>query len=303
MSNENHHVAGILKPYVAGGSAAVVATMCVHPIDLLKTRVQVQIVAPGEAKIGSIKMAQNIIREGGVTKLYAGLSAAIMRQAVYGTARLGLHDQLSKMFRDRNGGKAIPLYQKVIASMVSGAVGGLAGNPFDIAMVRMQADGHAPVEQRRGYTNVFTAVARITKEEGIMTLWRGSIPMVFRAIAMNTGMMASYDQCKELLAPYTGTGYVTSFIASGVSGFVCAFTTLPFDLIKCRMMNMRADPVTGEFPYKNLVNCAYKIFRDEGFATFWRGYWTFWARSAPHAMISLLLKDLFNNWYNKAFMG
>ena len=120
MSSQKHSVAGALKPYVAGGSAACVATMCVHPLDLLKTRVQVQIVAPGEARLGSIKMAQLIVREGGVTKLYAGLSAAIMRQAVYGTARLGLHDQLSKMFRDRNGGNAIPLYQKVIASMVSG---------------------------------------------------------------------------------------------------------------------------------------------------------------------------------------
>ena len=302
MSSQKHSVAGALKPYVAGGSAACVATMCVHPLDLLKTRVQVQIVAPGEARLGSVKMAQLIVREGGVTKLYAGLSAAIMRQAVYGTARLGLHDQLSKMFRDRNGGNAIPLYQKVIASMVSGAVGGIAGNPFDIAMVRMQANGHAPIEQRRGYTNVFTAVARITKEEGVLTLWRGSFPMVLRAIAMNTGMMASYDQCKEMLYPYTGKGYTTNLIASCVSGFVCAFTTLPFDLIKCRMMNMRVDPETGKLPYKNLVDCAYKIVRYEGFTTFWRGYWTFWARSAPHAMISLLLKDLFNAWYNKAFM-
>ena len=38
-----------LKPYVAGGSAAVIATMCVHPVDLLKTRVQMQVVGNGEA--------------------------------------------------------------------------------------------------------------------------------------------------------------------------------------------------------------------------------------------------------------
>ena len=302
MSSKDNHVARLLKPYVAGGSGAVVATMCVHPVDLLKTRVQVQVVPAGGSRIGSIQMARNIISEGGVTKLYAGMSAAIMRQAVYGTARLGLHDQISKTLKDRNGGNAIPFYQKVAASMISGAVGGLAGNPFDIAMVRMQADGHAPVEQRRGYTNVFTAVGRITKEEGIMTLWRGSMPMVFRAIAMNVGMMASYDQCKEIFAPITGTGKLTSLIASAISGFVCAFTTLPFDLIKCRMMNMRIDPVTGELPYKNLIDCSIKIFKNEGFLTFWRGYWTFYARSAPHAMISLLLKDLFNDWYNKAFM-
>ena len=159
--SSNHPVAMALKPYVAGGSAAVIATMCVHPVDLLKTRVQMQVVPAGQPRMGSIKMARMIVSEGGITKLYAGLSAAIMRQAVYGTARLGLHDQISKKLRDRNGGHAIPLYQKIASSMISGAVGGLAGNPFDIAMVRMQADGQAPVEQRRGYTNVFTAVGRI----------------------------------------------------------------------------------------------------------------------------------------------
>ena len=300
--SSNHPVAMALKPYVAGGSAAVIATMCVHPVDLLKTRVQMQVVGNGEARMGSLKMARMIVSEGGITKLYAGLSAAIMRQAVYGTARLGLHDQISKKLRDRNGGHAIPLYQKIASSMISGAVGGLAGNPFDIAMVRMQADGQAPVEQRRGYTNVFTAVGRIVKEEGLMTLWRGSIPMVFRAIAMNVGMLASYDQSKELLAPYTGTGKTTSLLASAISGFVCAFTTLPFDLIKCRMMNMRVDPATGAFPYKNLVDCTWKIFKQEGIMQFWRGYWTFYARSAPHAMISLLMKDVLNSWYDKAFL-
>ena len=299
--SSNHSVAIALKPYVAGGSAAVFATMCVHPIDLLKTRVQLQVVGNGP-RLGSIQMAKNIVREGGVTKLYAGLSAAIMRQAVYGTARLGLHDQISKTLKDRNGGKPIPLYQKIASSMIAGAVGGLAGNPFDIAMVRMQADGQAPIEQRRGYTNVFTAVARITKEEGILTLWRGSMPMVFRAIAMNVGMLASYDQAKEMFVPITGTGKLTSLIASAISGFVCAFTTLPFDLVKCRMMNMRVDPATGTLPYKNLLDCSVKIFKNEGLMTFWRGYWTFYARSAPHAMISLLMKDVLNSWYDKAFV-
>lgn len=67
-------------------------------------------------------------------------------------------------------------------------------------------------------------------------------------------------------------------------------------------MNMRVDPATGAFPYKNLGDCAWKIFRQEGIMQFWRGYWTFYARSAPHAMITLLMKDVLNNWYDKAFL-
>lgn len=29
-----------------------------------------------------------------------------------------------------------------------------------------------PADQRRGYSNVFNALARITREEGVTTLWR-----------------------------------------------------------------------------------------------------------------------------------
>ena len=252
-------------------------------------------------KIGAFTITKNLIKNEGVMKLYSGLSASLMRQAIYGTARLGLHRVFTNKLKERNGGH-ITFWMSTLSSLTSGALAGMIGNPFDISMVRMQADGLRPVEQRRGYRNCFHALYRITKDEGLMTLWRGSVPMVFRAIAMNVGMMASYDQTKEVIAPYTGTGTLTSLIASAVSGFVCAFTTLPFDLIKCRLMNMRIDPVTGEMPYKNLFDCTVKIFRYEGITTFWRGYWTFYARSAPHAMISLLLKDLFNEWYNKAFM-
>ncbi len=39
-------------------------------------------------------------------------------------------------------------------------------------MVRMQADGKLPPEQRRGYKNVFDGLFRITKEEGFLNMFR-----------------------------------------------------------------------------------------------------------------------------------
>ena len=244
-----------------------------------------------------------IFKNEGARGFYQGLSAAFMREAVYGTARLGIFDTLSATLKKKQHVEAIPLWQKALCGMTAGALGGIMGNPFDIALVRMQADGVAPPELKRGYHNAFQAVFKIAREEGILCLWRGAVPVVWRAIGMNTGLLASYDQCKEFLEKrFPNHHYLCSFGASGVSGFICSFTALPFDLVKVRIMNMRVDPTTGELPYKNLVDCACKIFKQEGVMTFWRGYWTFYARSAPHAMISLLLKDVFNDWYSKAFM-
>lgn len=269
-----------------------------QPIDLIKTRIQVV----GKAQnIGAVTIAKNLIKNEGVMKLYAGLSASLMRQAIYGTARLGLHRVFSNYLKERNNG-TLTFWMSTASSLTSGALAGIIGNPFDLSMVRMQADGLLPVEQRRGYSNCFTALYRITKEEGLMTLWRGSLPMILRAMSMNFGMLASYDLSRQFIVKHNGEGMTTNLLASAVSGFCCAFTSLPFDLMKTRLMNMRPDPVTNEMPYKNLLDCFVKVLKNEGLFAFWRGFFTYYFRCAPHAMIILLVNEAINPAYDKLFL-
>lgn len=295
-------IAITLRPYIAGGSGAIFSSICIHPIDLVKVRLQVANTAV-EGSVSGLSIAKSVVRNEGVKGLFSGLSAAVARQAVYGTAKIGLHDSFSQTLKQMNNGRPIPFYQKTLSAMTAGALAAVIGNPFDLALVRMQADGCAPAEERRGYRNVGQAVYRIAKEEGVKTLWRGSIPMICRAVAMNVGMLASYDQAKEMLLPYTGAGVANNMWASAVTSFICSFTALPFDMMKTKLMNMHVDTVTGQLPYRNLLDCAVKTVKNGGFFSLWRGYWTFYVRTAPHAMITLLAKDAFTSLYNRAFVN
>lgn len=56
--------------------------------------------------------------------------------------------------------------------MIAGAVGSFVGNPTEVALIRMTSDGRLPLEERRNYRNVFDALVRIYKEEGVLVLWR-----------------------------------------------------------------------------------------------------------------------------------
>lgn len=273
--------------------------LLVQPIDLIKTRIQL---VGKSQNLGAFAITKNLIKEEGVMKLYAGLSASLMRQAIYGTARLGLHRVFTNKLKERNGG-TISFFASSLSSITSGALAGMIGNPFDIAMVRMQADGLLPVEQRRGYRNCFVALVRITKEEGLWTLWRGCLPMIFRAMSMNFGMMASYDQAQQFFDRKLGKGLYSNLLSSAVSGFCCAFASLPFDLMKNRLMYMKADPVTKEMPYKNLWDCFIKIFKNEGITAYWKGFWTYYFRCAPHAMIILLVNEALIPGYEKLCFG
>jgi solute carrier family 25 oxoglutarate transporter 11 len=72
--------------------------------------------------------------EGGVKGFYRGIDSALMRQAVYATARLGLYFTFTDMIKERNDG-AFPTQWKIMASLTAGAMGSTIGNPFDLALV------------------------------------------------------------------------------------------------------------------------------------------------------------------------
>ena len=57
-----------------------------------------------------------------------------------------------------------------------------------------------PAAERRNYSNVFSALSRIASEESFGALYKGLAPNIGRGMAMNVGMLACYDQAKEVCA-------------------------------------------------------------------------------------------------------
>lgn len=71
-----------------------------------------------------------------------------------------------------------------------------------------------------------------------MTLWRGASPTVVRAMVLNFGMLAPFDEVKERLKLHYGVKEDTlkiRLMAATVSGFLASFFSLPFDNAKTKM--------------------------------------------------------------------
>lgn len=58
------------------------------------------------------------------------------------------------------GRQPLPLWQKAAAGLTAGGLGALVGSPADLTLIRMQADGTLPAEQRQNYKGVGDAFAR-----------------------------------------------------------------------------------------------------------------------------------------------
>ena len=56
-----------------------------------------------------------------------------------------------------------------------------------------------PVDKKRNYTSFFNAVKRLLREEGFLSLMKGTSPTVAKGMALNLGMFATFDTIKEIL--------------------------------------------------------------------------------------------------------
>jgi solute carrier family 25 (mitochondrial oxoglutarate transporter), member 11 len=110
---------------------------------------------PGKKVPSFPSLLKGMIAKEGFLSIYTGIDAAIGRQMVYGTARIGLHRSFSDKLVEINNGQPISFLSKTLSGMASGSVAVCIGTPFDIALVRLQADSMAPLEDRRNYKNVF----------------------------------------------------------------------------------------------------------------------------------------------------
>lgn len=270
------------KPFLNGGLAGMGATCVVQPIDMVKVRIQIS----GGGPVG---VASKMIAEEGFGSLYKGLSAGLLRQATYTTARLGSFRWLSAKAIESNDGKPLPLYQKALCGLTAGAIGATVGSPADLALIRIQADSMLPMAQRRNYSNAFQALYRISADEGVLALWKGAGPTVVRAMALNMGMLASYDQSVEFFKDSMGFTEIPTVIgASAVSGFFAAACSLPFDYVKTQIQKMQPD-ANGKVPYTGSLDCAMKTFAAGGPLKFYTGFGTYCIRIAPHVMLTWIL--------------
>lgn len=98
----------------------------------------------------------------------------------------------------RNEGKPLSFGVKVLSGMASGSIAVVIGTPFDVCLVRMQADSMKDEANKRGYKNVFDALYTVTKEEGFSKLYSGLAPNILRGMSINVGMLACYDQVYDV---------------------------------------------------------------------------------------------------------
>ena len=226
---------------VPGFAAGVAEASLVQPLDLIKTRFQLN-----KGKNSSIlSSVQSIVAEGGITRFYRGGGVEIGSIVAARSTCFIVYDFMRGEIDKLISGDVL----------VSGVTGVLAAlpeavvvTPFQVVKVRMQSK-----ENLNRYSSPSHCLKSIISEEGWLSLFSGLSATMFRN-GIWTGI-------------YFGTISQLSMFPTAISGFIagafgCLFNT-PFDVVKSRLQSSPSN--------SSLLSLLFSICESEGVFSLYKG--------------------------------
>lgn len=279
--------------FLAGGVAACGAVTVTNPIELIKTRMQLQgeLSAKGGPKVytGLFQGLRTIVKHEGIAGIQRGLFAAYVYQIGLNGCRLGLYEPVRHALNRARGleesDQNIPL--NVVAGASSGIMGAILGSPFYLIKTRMQS--YSPVFKigaQTHYTSIWNGLSTIFKTEGFKGLYRGVDAAILRTGAGSSVQLPIYNWAKSIIEKYQlASGPTQHLLASAVSGLGVCVVMNPWDVLMTRMYNQKGNL------YKNPFDCAYKTIRIEGLMALYKGFVPHLMRIGPHTILTLMFME------------
>ncbi|KAK9458790.1 mitochondrial carrier domain-containing protein [Lipomyces oligophaga] len=280
--------------FAAGALAACGAVTVTNPIEIVKTRLQLQgeLAARGQAQkvyTGLFQALKVILQNEGIRGWQRGLGCAYFYQIGLNGCRLGFYEPIQRLTSGLFLGDANKsnLAINVFAGASSGIMGAIAGSPFFLVKTRMQS--YSPVFQvgtQTHYKNLWDGLSSIFKAEGFKGLYRGVDSAILRTGAGSSVQLPIYNYCKSVIEQYKlAEGPAQHLMSSAVSGLGVCIVMNPWDVIMTRMYNQRGNL------YNGLVDCLVKTVKIEGPMALYKGFFAHLMRIGPHTILTLTFME------------
>ncbi|KAG0330483.1 hypothetical protein BGZ99_003054 [Dissophora globulifera] len=318
---------------LAGFTGGAVSTICLHPLDLIKTRFQVNASQAAPRIGGTFRSFQQIYRSEGFRRgLYRGLTpnfaGATVSWGLYFYLYAGIK---ARMPVDPATGRLGPS-QHMSASMLGGAMTAVVTNPFWVIKTRMCT---TKALDPGAYQSLVGGLVSLVRTEGAKGLYRGIVPALF-GVSHGAVQFVAYEQLKywrqevkrknwerEFLreiqgqadAPITDmvamrelrerrlqekkhdweTLSTVEYLCMAASSKVAAtVVTYPYQVLRSRLQ-MMSNPQSGVV-YTGVMDCIRKIKRAEGMLGFYKGVAPNVIRVLPGTCITFLVYETVSAW-------
>lgn len=258
---------------IAGATGAVIANAIVYPLDIVKTRIQVQVKKkPGHLTedepiyYESISDAiHKIVRQDGVSGLYAGINGSLLGVASTNFAYFYWYSILRTCYMKYQG-SASTLGTAV--ELILGAVAGAAAQVLTIPVAVITTRQQTRIEKtRKGIVD--TAKDVIKSDDGWTGLWSGLKASLILTVnpAITYG---AYQRLGEIFfTEKTNLKPSEAFFLGAVSKSLATIVTQP--LIVAKVCLQSKSLCQNQKKFKNFIDVMRYIIKNEGIAGLFKG--------------------------------
>eukprot|EP01135_Chromosphaera_perkinsii_P009598 Nk52_evm48s1810 gene=Nk52_evmTU48s1810 len=298
----------VVEPFL-GGIAAVITVVISNPVEVVKTRLQLQELKASKDTVGaqSIKYRGlahglvKILREEGVKGIQSGLVASMFSQATMNGFRYGCFKPCKEYvmkpftssicFYDMSAFdyKLVPsktTTEDLGASFLSGAFGGIAGNPFNRLKAILQSDSTTSAGTPLARQSTLSAFVSIYKTEGIRGYLKGVGPATVRNGVAGCSQLGAYSFVKRRVAEEYGGRYTA--LQEG-SILLHAIASLAAGISITTALNPLLYSDDQRKRFNSAYECARETLRTEGPMGFWKGYTASYMRLGPQTFFCFII--------------
>lgn len=253
---------------VAGAAGAVIANTLVYPLDLIKTRLQVQIKrsktsndpnpADDEHYDGALDAIRKVIANEGISGLYAGMAGSLLGVASTNFAYFYWYTIVRTVYMSRRTVQTSPgTAVELSLGAVAGALAQLFTIPVAVVTTRQQTMSKA---ERKGL--IATGMDVINGEDGWTGLWRGLRASL--VLVINPSITyGAYQRLREVLYPGKKTlKPMEAFLLGSLSKMLATIATQPLIVAKVGLQS-KPPPSRNGKPFKSFTEVMQYIIQHE----------------------------------------
>ncbi|EEH21035.2 hypothetical protein PABG_03266 [Paracoccidioides brasiliensis Pb03] len=285
--------------FAAGAVAGVSEILVMYPLDVVKTRVQLQQGAGTgeEAYKGMLDCFRKIIKNEGFSRLYRGITAPILMEAPKRATKFAANDSWGSFYRSLFGVEKTNQPLAVLTGATAGATESFVVVPFELVKIRLQDKASAGK-----YSGMLDVVSKIVKQEGPLALYNGLESTLWRHILWNAGYFGCIFQIRaQLPKPEPGNKSQqmgNDLVAGSIGGTAGTIVNTPMDVVKSRIQN--SPRIAGSVPKYNWAWPALgTIMKEEGFGALYKGFIPKVLRLGPGGGILLVVFTGVTDFFRK----
>lgn len=187
----------ILGEVISGGSAGASQVIFTNPLEIVKIRLQIQGEAvklnPGHVRVG----AASIVKELGLTGLYKGASACLLRDIPFSAIYFTVYSHLKTDLFHEGGSqnKKLSPLELLSAGALAGMPASYLATPADVIKTRLQV---VPRPGQQSYHGIMDAASKIYSQEGFTAFFKGGPARVLRSSPQFGVTLLAYELIQRI---------------------------------------------------------------------------------------------------------